>query len=117
MTLPAYVLQLLTNATEPVLPVSWQAGSTPLPPAAGPKRTGDPAAVSLTGKDDAMNAVAYRPEPSARADTDEMREAMFLASKLGIHYCDAVERVRGEMYAREQGPCEVITNYAHRRGE
>ena len=65
-----------------------------------------------------MNAqVAYRPEPSAWADADEMREAMFLASKLGIHYCDAVERVRGEMYAREQGPCEVVTNYALRRGE
>ena len=45
-----------------------------------------------------MNAVAYRPEPSARADTDEMREAMFLASKLGIHYSEAVERVRaGEL--------------------
>ena len=32
MTLPAYVLQLLTNATAPGLPVSWQAGSTPLHP-------------------------------------------------------------------------------------
>ena len=63
-----------------------------------------------------MTALAYRPEPSARADTDEMRAAMFLASKEGIHYSDAVERVRGEMYAMEQGPCEVITNYALRRG-
>ena len=35
MTLPAYVLQLLTNATEPALPVSWQAGSGLLPAASG----------------------------------------------------------------------------------
>ena len=114
MTLPAYVLQLLTNATEPVLPVSWQAGSTPLPAAAGPNVLDAPAADSLTGKDDAMNAVAYRPEPSARADTDEMREAMFLASKLGIHYSEAVEHIRAK-YAAEQGPCEVVI-YSERRG-
>ena len=41
-----------------------------------------------------MTALAYRPEPSARADTDEMREAMLLASKLGIHYTDALNKVR-----------------------
>lgn len=64
-----------------------------------------------------MNArMDYRREPSARADTDEMRAAMFLASKEGIDYCDAAERVRGEMYAMEQGPCEVIRNFADRRG-
>ena len=114
MTLPAYVLQLLTNATEPGLPVSWQAGSTPLPAAAGPHPMDAPAVVSLTGKDDAMNAVAYRPEPSARADTDEMREAMFLASKLGIHYSEAAEHIRAK-YAAEQGPCEVVI-YSERRG-
>lgn len=63
-----------------------------------------------------MNAqVDYRREPSARADTDEMREAMFLASKLGIDYSEAVEHIRAK-YAAEQGPCEVITNYALRRG-
>ena len=73
-----------------------------------------------------MNAVAYRREPIARAwhefsqraqpvDVAEMQEAMFLASKLGIHYSEAVERVRGEMYAREQGPCEVVI-YSERRG-
>ena len=94
MTLPAYVLQLLTNATEPALPVSWQAGSGLLPAAAGPNVLDAPAAVSLTGKDDEMNAVAYRREPSARADTDEMRLASLLQSKEGIDYSDAVERVR-----------------------
>lgn len=60
-----------------------------------------------------MTALTHRREPSARADTDEMRAAMFLASQEGIDYCDAVERVR---YAMEQGPCEVIGNYAERRG-
>ena len=62
-----------------------------------------------------MNAqMVYRPEPSARADTDEMREAMFLASKLGIHYSEAVEHIRAK-YAAEQGPCEVVI-YSERRG-
>ena len=52
MTLPAYVLQLLTNATGSVSALSGeQAGSTPLPPAAGPNELEDPAVVSLTGKD------------------------------------------------------------------
>lgn len=75
-----------------------------------------------------MNAVAYRPEPSARAwhefsqraqlvDVAVMEEAKRIASKEGIDYMDAKDRVLCEMYAREQGPCEVITNYAHRRGE
>ena len=62
------------------------------------------------------NALTHRREPSARADTDEMRAAMFLASKEGIHYSDAVERVRGERYAMEQRPCEAIRNFADRRG-
>jgi len=43
-----------------------------------------------------------------------MREAMFLASKLGIHYSEAVEHIRAK-YAAEQGPCEVV-NYNERRG-
>jgi len=75
-----------------------------------------------------MTPLAYQPEPSARAwhefsqraqpvDVAEMQEAMFLASKEGIHYSDAVERVRGERYAMEQRPCEVVRNYALRRGE
>ena len=50
MTLPAYVLQLLTNAAEPVLPVSWQAGSTLSPPAAGPYVLDDPAAFLLLAR-------------------------------------------------------------------
>ena len=73
-----------------------------------------------------MSALAYRPEPSARAwhefsqraqpvDVAEMQDAMFLASKLGIDYSEAVEHIRAK-YAAEQGPCEVITNYALRRG-
>ena len=74
-----------------------------------------------------MTALAYRPEPSARAwhefsqraqpvDVAEMQDAMFLASKLGIDYSEAVEHIRAK-YAAEQGPSEAITNYALRRGE
>lgn len=73
-----------------------------------------------------MTPLAYQPEPSARAwhefsqraqpvDVAEMQDAMFLASKLGIDYSEAVEHIRAK-YAAEQGPCEVITNYALRRG-
>lgn len=73
-----------------------------------------------------MTALTHRREPSARAwhefsqraqptDVSEMQEAMFLASKLGIDYSEAVEHIRAK-YAAEQGPCEVM-NYAHRRGE
>ena len=58
-----------------------------------------------------MTAIAYRPEPSARAwhefsqraqpvDVAEMQAAMRLASQEGIDYCDAVERVRGEKQPR-----------------
>ena len=55
-----------------------------------------------------MNArMDYRREPSARADTDEMRAAMFLASKEGIHYSDAVERVRAEYDPNPPTPAEV----------
>lgn len=67
-----------------------------------------------------MNAFAQAWQEQARVpptDVAEMQAAMRLASKEGIHYSDAVERVRGEIYAREQGPCEVITDYALRRGE
>ena len=62
-----------------------------------------------------MTALAYKPEPSARADTDEMRAAMFLASEKGCDYCDALDEVRRQ-YAMEQWPSEAITNYAERRG-
>lgn len=73
-----------------------------------------------------MTALTHRREPSARAwhefsqraqptDVAEMEAAKILASKEGIHYSDAVERVRGEMYAMEQGPCEVVI-YTERRG-
>jgi hypothetical protein len=52
-----------------------------------------------------MTALAYKPEPSARAwhelsqraqptNVAEMQAAMRLASQEGIDYCDAVERVR-----------------------
>ena len=72
-----------------------------------------------------MPPLAYQPEPSARAwhefsqraqsvDVAEMQEAMFLASKLGIHYSEAVEHIRAK-YAAEQGPCEVVI-YSERRG-
>ena len=63
-----------------------------------------------------MNAFAQAWQEQARVpptDVAEMQAAMRLASKEGIHYSDAVERVR---YAMEQGPCEVIGNYAERRG-
>ena len=53
-----------------------------------------------------MTALAYRPEPSARADTDEMREAMFLASQEGIDYCDALKRVQ-EYDPNPPTPAEV----------
>lgn len=52
-----------------------------------------------------MTALAYRAEPSARADTDEMRAAMFLASKHGCDYCDALDEVRrqyAEQHSRSQ---------------
>ena len=67
-----------------------------------------------------MNAFAQAWHDVSRAqptNVNEMQAAMRLASQEGIDYCDAVERVRGEIYAREQGPCEVITDYALRRGE
>lgn len=57
----------------------------------------------------------YTPEPSARADTDEMRAAMFLASKHNVDYCDALDEVRRQ-YAAEQCAQPAITNYAERRG-
>ena len=51
MTLPAYVLQLLTNATGSVSALSGeQAGSTPLPPAAGPNVLDAPAAFLLLAR-------------------------------------------------------------------
>ena len=51
MTLPAYVLQLLTNATGSVSALSGeQAGSTPLPPAAGPNVLEAPAAFLLLAR-------------------------------------------------------------------
>ncbi len=62
-----------------------------------------------------MTALTHRREPSARADTDEMREAMFLASEKGCDYCDALDEVRRQ-YAMEQWPSEVITSYELRRG-
>ena len=73
-----------------------------------------------------MNVVAYKPEPSARAwhelsqraqptNVAEMQDAMRLASRENIDYCDALDEVRRQ-YAAEQGPCEVIGNYAERRG-
>ena len=72
-----------------------------------------------------MTPLAYQPEPSARAwhefsqraqpvDVAEMQDAMFLASKLGIDYSEAVEHIRAK-YAAEQGPCEVVI-YSERRG-
>lgn len=63
-----------------------------------------------------MHTLPHRTEPSARADTDEMHAAMFLQSKEGIDYCEALDEVRRQ-YAMEQWPSEVITNYALRRGE
>lgn len=45
-----------------------------------------------------MTALSHRPEPSARADTDEMRAAMFLQSKEGIDYCEALNEVRRQQY-------------------
>ena len=66
-----------------------------------------------------MNAFAQAWQEQARVpptDVAEMQAAMRLTSQEGIDYCDALERVRGEIYAREQGPCEVIGNYAERRG-
>lgn len=47
----------------------------------------------------------YTPEPSARADTDEMRAAMFLASAKNVDYCDALDEVRrqyAEQHSRSQ---------------
>jgi hypothetical protein len=61
----------------------------------------DPAAVLISLARNDMNVVAYKPEPSARADTDEMRAAMFLASEKGIDYCDALDEVRRQ-YAEQQ---------------
>jgi len=37
-----------------------------------------------------------------RTDIGEMIEASRLASAEGIDYCDALERVRGEAYARQE---------------
>lgn len=62
-----------------------------------------------------MHTLPHRPEPSARADTDEMRAAMFLASEKGCDYCEALDEVRRQ-YAMEQWPQPAITNYADRRG-
>jgi hypothetical protein len=65
-----------------------------------------------------MNAFAQAWQEQARVpptDVAEMQAAMRLTSQEGIDYCDALDEVRRQ-YAAEQGPCEVITNYALRRG-
>ena len=73
-----------------------------------------------------MTPLAYQPEPSARAwhefsqraqptDVVVMEAAKRIASQEGIDYMDAKDRVQSEMYAREQGPCEVVI-YSERRG-
>ena len=57
-----------------------------------------------------MNAFAQAWQEQARVpptDVAEMQAAMRLASKEGIHYSDAVERVRAEYDPNPPTPAEV----------
>ena len=66
-----------------------------------------------------MNAVAQawhrlsRVSPVLPAETDE---AARIVSRERIPFSEALAMVQARRYAAEQGPCEVITNYANRRG-